>query len=438
MQNCDIIVIGAGATGLMAARELIGAGRSVTVLEARNRCGGRIHTINHGLYFKNTELGAEFIHGDLPLTLGLLKEAGIAWGPAGGEMWHYKDGKFESESRITDDWGLLMKKLQKVKVDCSINEFLEREFKGEKYDELKKSVRQFASGYDTADPDKGSTFALRDEWLNEDEHAQHRVDGGYGKMVGYLAEEIGKAGGTIFLNAIVKKITWEPGSVKVTTADGSVYNAGQLIVALPLGVLQAEKDELGAITFNSPIPHHIEAISKMGFGAIIKILLQFDEAFWLDKQTEALTGKSLKNMAFLLSDEEIPTWWTQVPRHSATLTGWLGGPAAAAKKDVPDEDILQQSLQSLSNIFKLDVAELKSKLVASEIINWTNDPFTRGSYAYDTVDASACREILSLPVEKTLFFAGEYLYAGHVMGTVEAALISGKKAAEKIISEFHT
>ena len=171
----------------------------------------------------------------------------------------------------------------------------------------------------------------------------------------------------------------------------------------------------------------------MGVGAIIKVLLEFDEPFWTDKQTEALAGKSLENMSFLLSGEEIPTWWTQAPEPSPVITGWLGGPAAAAKKDVPNEDILRQSLQSLSNIFKRDIEELKAKLVASRIVNWTNDPFTRGSYAYDTVNASTFRNILEKPVNNTLFFAGEYLYEGAAMGTVEAALTSGEQVAKKII-----
>jgi monoamine oxidase len=433
MNKADILIIGAGAAGLMAAGTLTNAGKKVTILEARGRCGGRIHTINKGAFFEDAELGAEFIHGDLPVTLSLLKEAGIAYQPAYGEMWHHKNGRFDDEGRAVEGWPLLMEKLKIIDKEISINEFLDREFAEDKYNDLKNSVRQFAAGYDSADPDRGSTFALRNEWLSEDEDAQYRVNGGYGKIVDYLEEAIINAGGHIFLNSIVKEIQWLPGSIKAITSNGTVYEAAQLIIALPLGVLQANKDQLGAVTFVPPIPEKMGAINQMGFGAIIKILLEFDEPFWTDEQTEALAGKSLQKMSFLLSEEEIPTWWTQAPEPSTVITGWLGGPPAAAKKDVPDEEILRQSLQSLSNIFERDIEVLRAKLVASHIINWTNDPFTLGSYAYDTVNASAFREILRQPVDDTLFFAGEYLYEGPAMGTVEAALTSGEEVAKRII-----
>ncbi|WP_295676478.1 NAD(P)/FAD-dependent oxidoreductase [uncultured Mucilaginibacter sp.] len=432
MTKADILIIGAGATGLMAAVTLAKAGKMVIVLEARNRCGGRIHTINQGLFFKDTELGAEFIHGDLPVTLSLLKEAGIAFDTASGEMVHYKNGKFNNDEGV-EGWDLLMQKLKTIDKDISINEFLDREFGSEAYHDLKNSVRQFAAGYDSADPDRGSTFALRNEWLNDDEDAQYRVKGGYVKIVDYLEDRIKNAGGSIFLNSAVKEIKWKPGYVKVITNDGVVYGAGQLLIALPLGVLQADKDQLGALTFNPQISEQMAAINQMGFGAVIKILLEFDEPFWIDKQTELQAGKNLENMIFLLSDEEIPTWWTQTPDPSPVITGWLGGPPAAAKKDVPDEEVLRQSLQSLSNIFKRNIEDLKAKVVASRIVNWTNDPFTMGSYAYDTVNASAFREILKQPVDNTLFFAGEYLYDGAAMGTVEAALTSGEEVAKKMI-----
>ena len=172
----------------------------------------------------------------------------------------------------------------------------------------------------------------------------------------------------------------------------------------------------------------------MGFGAIIKILLEFNAPFWEDEQTRELTGDNPKKMGFLLSDEEIPTWWTQLPKQSPVLTGWLGGPAAAKMKGEVDSALLQKALESLSNIYKRSVDELQNKLVAFNIANWTNDPFTLGSYAYDTVDAHLAREILQKPIDNTIFFAGEYLYEGHAMGTVEAALTSGKEVAGKILN----
>ena len=233
---------------------------------------------------------------------------------------------------------------------------------------------------------------------------------------------------------MVKDVHWLSGKVKVIIEGGKAYEAAQVVIALPVGVLQAKKDAKGTGCFSSSnfLPY-IKAINAIGFGAIIKVLLEFKEPFWEDKLTEKLAGKSLKSMGFVISDEEIPTWWTQVPQHSPVLTGWLGGPAAAAKKDIPDEEILQQSLSSLSNIFKRDVGELKNKLVTYYIMNWTNEPFTRGSYVYDTVESASARKKLNNPIENTLFFAGEYLYEGPIMGTVEAALSSGEEVAKNMI-----
>jgi monoamine oxidase len=251
-------------------------------------------------------------------------------------------------------------------------------------------------------------------------------------MIGYLEDECKHAGGVIFLNSIVKEIQWEAGKVKANTDDGMVYEAEKVIIALPLGVLQANKNEKAAITFIPAIPEQTAAFTKIGFGAIIKILLEFDTLFWEDEQTEALAGNSLKNMGFLITDKDIPAWWTQAPEHSPVLTGWLSGPGASKKKDMPDDELLQLSLQTLSNTFKREITELKDKLVSFQIANWTKDPFTLGSYAYDTVATASARKILNEPLVDTLFFAGEYLYEGAVMGTVEAALVSGKTVSELI------
>lgn len=434
MENTDILIIGAGAAGLMAAYELTKAGKQVTILEARNRTGGRIHTLDNASFFKYAELGAEFVHGDLPVTLKLLKEARIGITPASGEMWHYSSGKFSQEYQQADHWNLLMQKLGKLEKNISIGDFLDKEFAEDKYKELRESVRKYVAGYDTADPFKASAFALREEWQNEDEDAQHRVARGYCKMISYLINESKKNGAQLFLNSIVKEIHWEHNQVEAITAGGVSYKAQKLMIALPLGVLQADAPVQGAISFSPVIPQYKEAIQQMGFGSIIKILLEFKNAFWENKATAQLAGHSLKEMMFLLSDEEIPTWWTQFPDRSTVLTGWLGGPNAEKKKNLSNEELLHQGLQSLSNIFKLSLEELKDNLIAWNVANWTAEPFTRGSYAYDTVAAPEARKVLNKPINNTIYFAGEYLYDGPAMGTVEAALTSGLETAKRLSS----
>lgn len=431
MKKIDVLIIGAGASGLMAAYQLTKAGKTVTVLEARNRTGGRIHTIYNELFFQQAELGAEFVHGNLPVTLQLLDEAGLKYPQAGFEMWRYDNGRFSQNDEITAGWDEMLDKLNALDNDMPLLEFLDKHFADERYAELRKSAIRFVSGYDTADPALASAKALGNEWTNEEDD-QYRVAQGYCRMIKYLADACKSAGSSIVLNTLVKELRWQAGNVTAICADGNHYSAEKAIIALPLGVLKAPASASSAVRFNPGIPAHLDAIRDIGFGAIIKILLEFDEAFWHSEVVAHLAGANLKNMGFLLSNEAVPTWWTQAPNTTPVLTGWLGGPAAFDKKDVNNDDMLLLALTSLSHIFKIAPEVLKSKLIAWNIANWTADPFTLGSYAYDMVGSDKARKILDQPVDDTLYFCGEYLYNGTAMGTVEAALSSGKNVAERI------
>jgi monoamine oxidase len=205
----------------------------------------------------------------------------------------------------------------------------------------------------------------------------------------------------------------------------ATYAADKLIVALPLGVLKADGNSQASVTFEPPITKYDNAIGQMGFGSIVKLLLEFKDAFW-EKEDRAHLG-------FILSGQEIPTWWTQYPTRSNVLTGWLGGLPAERKKALRDKELLSTGIRSLANIFDKKPEELKSNLITWKVANWTVDPFTLGSYAYDTVKSHKARRVLSEPVDNTIYFAGEYLYEGSAMGTVEAALSSGLNVATKLL-----
>ena len=431
MQPSGVIVIGGGAAGLMAAYTLSKAGIPVTLLEARDRLGGRIHTIQGSGFAQPVEAGAEFVHGHLPLTLQLLKEAGTGREETGGGIWRAQDGRLTREDDFIEQSGLLTKHLDELREDITIADFLDRFFSAPQHEKLRNSIRGFAEGYDAADIHRASAFALREEWAGEDD--QYRPAGGYGSMIGFLEKCCRRQGCTIALSSVVEKVAWQPGQVRVCTNDGQLYTAARLLATLPLSLLQLAPPAPGAVRFSPELPEKRAAARRMGMGHVIKILLEFKEAFWKETVKRS-TGADLSKAAWIFSSEQVPTWWTQYPHSSNLLTGWLAGPNAAARAGMKDQAILQLATGSLANIFSLPVAAVQSALVHAEVFNWSADLFSQGAYAYNTVETLEARKTILQPEADTLYFAGEALYEGPEMGTVEGALSSGKKVAERLLA----
>jgi len=417
----DIIIVGGGVAGLFAARELLTQGYPVTVLEANDRLGGRIHTIHDSSFDPPVEKGVEFIHGNLPLTFQLLKEAGIEYSPVGGRMVRVVNGEWKTQDDFTIGWKELMERMNEVRVDMTVQQFLEKNFSENKYERLRTSVLRFAEGFDLADPSKASVLALREEWMGE-EGEQYRIPGGFDQLINHLEKQCLKSGGHIQTSSLVSKIEWQRNNVAVITADKKTYHSNRIIITVSLGVLLTEPP---VIVFQPTIDGYLEAAHKIGYGSVVKVLLQFKESFWEETR---------KNIGFLLTEEAIPTWWTQLPSSYPLLTGWAGGPQAWELENKDERSILELALQSLSNIFNKPVDELKDLLTAALIANWNQDAFAKGGYSYSMVGSREAQKFLSTPIDDTIFFAGEAFYVGPSPGTVEAALVSAKNVVEKIVS----
>jgi len=414
----DVLVIGAGAAGLAAADELSAAGCKTLVLEARDRIGGRVHTVPDPHAPVPIERGAEFIHGKLEATAQLLRQCGTEQQLVKGSIWQFRNGRLEPREDFIEDFPTLQKKLDKIENDLPVQDFMDTYINDPADEAVRTSLRQYVEGYYAADTHKASTLSLKKE-LTTGSDAQYRPVGGYGPLLDHLHQKIRDKGGRLLLSTAVQKINLEPGNFVVETARAT-FTAGRIIIALPLGVLQA-----GAIVFD-PAPVQLEAAwQAMGFGPVIKLVLQFRTPFWKDK--------GCGDLGFLFSDAEIPTWWTQYPREDGLLTGWLAGPKASGLAGAGDTAQVAKGLQSLSRIFSIGLPQLEALLLGAHAADWMADPCTMGGYAYDVVHGNDLRDRLRRSSEQGLYFAGEYMIDGPQIGTVEAALLSGRQAARLLL-----
>jgi monoamine oxidase len=432
MEQWNVIIIGAGISGLVAARELCNAGMRVTLLEARNRIGGRIHTTNENEFPAKAETGAEFIHGRLPQTIKLLKHYNIKFSRTKGEVWTFRNTVFEKDYDLIGEYHrLLKKKLKQLKEDIPVQQFLHLNFPGEKFQSLRNAVTKFVEGYDTADVARASTFEFREEWAEAKDWKQYRVDDGYGELINALAEDCKTKGCVFQLSTEVKEIRWKKEDAEIITAYGKKFIAQKIIVTVPLGVLQS-----GFLKFSPALPEKKQAAKELGFGEIIKILLLFKNEFWKTKKIQQRTGINFRKLFFLSTDAPIAVWWTQYPDSKPLLTGWLSGSAAKKSRNLSDEKIFEKAIHSLAFIFKESEMNLKSNLLSWKIVNWSKDVFTQGSYTYATVNAEKHIETLGKPVANTLFFAGELFAPEAGIGLVEAAVVSGFKTAKLLLKSI--
>jgi len=406
---CDVVIIGAGAAGLAAAEALTRAGRSVLVLEARERVGGRVWTRSMPGLDLPVELGAEFIHGAAKATFSLLRKT-RSDAVASGRAQRYAEG---THLRPVDSFALAQKAMQDSSLlresDLSFSDYLARR-------RLDPRTRTFArmmvEGFDAADPARASARAIAEEWGGGDAllGSQPRPRRGYGPLLEWLARRIVARRGRLRMSSAVREVRWKRGLVEVV-GDEFRFAGEKAIVTLPLGVLQSR-----AVRF-FPDLRKQKALKHLASGPVIKAALRFPSAFW---------EKRHPGVAFFHSPRAaFPTFWTPLPARAPLLVAWAGGPKA---EQLAGKDALPAALASLKSIFgRIEEPD------AAYVHDWRADPFARGAYSYVLVDGHDARRLLAEPLEDTLYFAGEATNLEGEAGTVSGALQSGERAAREVL-----
>lgn len=440
--HAEVIIVGAGVAGLTAARQLQQAGRRVLVLEARDRIGGRTHTLlsPDG---RITDLGASWIHG-------------IADGPVydiansfGMPMREYTVGSFQVDSRPIAYYGPDAVPLSDAETaafaadvhafDAELASTIAAITPGTALsygDAVEATLRIFTSPTGNAAAPWSEDRAQRVReflqhraeeqygvWLDElDAHGldDDSTNGdevvfpeGYDQLASALAEAV-----KVRLEHIVQRVEWSTAGVRIITDRGE-FTAQQVVVTVPVGVLQSSD-----FVFSPPLPEsHAVPLSRLRMNAFEKVFLRFAERFW-DADVYAIRRQGAA-----------ATWWHSwydlTPLHGeATLLTFAAGPCAQAIRDWSDNEIVESVLASLRELY----GDAVTAPVRVDITRWQDDPYSRGSYAYMTVGSlTSDHDDLAEPIGGVLHLAGEATWTEDP-ATVTAAMCSGLRAAERVLT----
>ncbi len=436
--DIDVVVLGAGMAGLVAARALAERGGRVCVLEAKERVGGRVMSqkVEGG---GTVELGAEFVHGRVPELWALIDEAGARTVEREGSMLREERGG----GLVEDD-----------PQDESMFEPLEalEEFAGEDrtfadwlaasdvQEEARPALMAYVEGFNAADARRISIRSLgvqqKAEDATEGDRSWH-VLGGYAQLAEYLAERVKGLGGEVRLGCEVLGVRWSVGKVLVETTQGELI-ARRCVVTLPLGVAQRVNRQGGVRM--EPEPRAIEQAQRLEMGHASRFTMVFRERWW--ETSPALSGETLRAMSFLFTSGRIPpVWWTSCAEAGMgggtmpALTGWAGGPRALALEGKSAEELGDEACAALAKIFAVEEEVVRAALVSTYTHDWAADRFTQGAYSYVPVGAMDASAAMARPEAGTIFFAGEHTDVTGHWGTVHAAIRSGLRAAAQILKE---
>ena len=434
LRDIHVLVAGAGFAGLAAARDLQALGADVTVVEARDRVGGRVWTTRSGFRGRqHAEAGADLIDSEQHALVVLAKDLGLTLTPILRRGFGYCGTDHRGRACIQPvgrafqpAWAPLQQlvhdyKLAEQRWDGAIARTLARQSVADwlrtiRADEVLASRFRGLRGLFLADPEDLSLLALVDFFAGDgfDQGRMLRVKEGNDRVAVELAARLRRP---VEFRHILRQVRQTPAHVvaKVDTPDGlREMTADYLVAALPATTLrEVEWDRHVA-------PAQRDAFARLRFGCATRLLVQFARRFW---------KKPGRPMAFG-SDQPTGAVWdgNEQQRGPAGVLSFLaGGRASAALRAMVESDGVAGAVRQLSWLGE------PAAILASQLVVWEDDPWARGGYAYfDPSFDPRLRDWLARPADRVVF-AGEHTsirWQGYMNGAVE----SGQRAAREVVA----
>ncbi|MBV9180421.1 MAG: FAD-dependent oxidoreductase, partial [Acidobacteria bacterium] len=350
--DVDVVIVGAGASGLAALRELDRAGRKVLCFEARDHVGGRVLTVHDPLSPVSIELGAEFIHGRPPEIWDIVRSGRLTAYDCADKGVHLKDGKPKSRRDAWQEVDQVMSEMQEAASEGKDQTFAEFLMGSRGSDDAKRLATSYVEGFNAARQEEIGIASLAEDARAADEidgDRSFRILSGYDAIVLHLLNAADVLATKLHLNCVVERIQWERGSATIhvrssLTGALETVRAHCVLITVPLGVLQIPPDTPDSIRFDPEPAEVLDATRALRFGQVFRLVLRFREAFWEN-------NRDISDAGFLFSDEQLfPTWWTTLPVRAPVLTAWSAGPHADELLGQNQAAVISAAIATLARI----------------------------------------------------------------------------------------
>jgi monoamine oxidase len=407
--SVDVAIIGAGAAGIAAAHGLKHSGLSVIVLEARDRAGGRAHTIMAAPDI-TFDLGCGWLHSadknrfvaiaeqlnfEIDKTRPPWREQSFDTGFPLGERMDF----ITALDAFYDRAEQAARQAIKSGRDQAASDTLEP---GNRWNPMIDALSSYINGCEL------DAVSILDMDAYEDTEINWRVRRGYGAMIAAYG-----ASCPLALNCVVSLIDHSGKRLRIETSLGAL-EADKVIVTVPTNLIADE-----AIRFHPELPAKVDAAIGLPLGLADKVMLGLDEPEALPKDGN-LHGATMRTA--------MGSYHLR-PFGQAAIEGYFGGSFARELEDAGPGALAAQSIDEIAALLGND---FRRKLKPLSESRWAHDPFARGSYSHALPGHAGDRAVLAAPVDNRLFFAGEAT-SPNFYSTAHGAGDSGERAAAEVM-----